>query len=249
MPPSTAVKAWHVPLDIVDLDSPLDETWDLTTRHVAPYINGVHSVAAIAHLADASVSITRAAVQILVSAGCVKLLDIFQFSATYVATPEVHGLLLDKALQRKAASFVAADGQNVDPDLLVRLYPSLSYGVPLKRWVLDHIADLAGIDIRRFVVFGILNGVLYRVHKYVIASPRSAPDISYRDFEEETFRKASSTGRRKKDVRQSAEQPIDLDRYLDGMHSFDQICTELQMSEKSLLARLKEIADVHIIEK
>jgi hypothetical protein len=30
-----------------------------------------------------------------------------------------------------------------------------------------------------------------------------------------------------------------LERYLDGTHCFDQICTELELSERELTARLK----------
>lgn len=30
-----------------------------------------------------------------------------------------------------------------------------------------------------------------------------------------------------------------LSKYLDGMHCFDQICTELEISERELTARLK----------
>lgn len=41
----------------------------------------------------------------------------------------------------------------------------------------------------------------------------------------------------------------DLAKYLDGMHCFDQICTELEISERELTARLKryqgEVLIVH----
>ena len=39
----------------------------------------------------------------------------------------------------------------------------------------------------------------------------------------------------------------DLQRYLDGTHCFDEICTELMISEKELTARLKAWGDVQIV--
>lgn len=36
-------------------------------------------------------------------------------------------------------------------------------------------------------------------------------------------------------------------KYLDGSHCFDEICTDLMISEKELLALLKDVGDVQII--
>ena len=43
------------------------------------------------------------------------------------------------------------------------------------------------------------------------------------------------------------ENHVDLGKYLDGTHCFDEICTDLMISEKELTARLKAWGDVQII--
>lgn len=48
------------------------------------------------------------------------------------------------------------------------------------------------------------------------------------------------------DAEQQSEPP-DLARYLDGTHCFDEMCTDLMVSEKELTARLKAWGDVQII--
>jgi hypothetical protein len=50
------------------------------------------------------------------------------------------------------------------------LYTSLRQGLPLRQWVLDNLALLRGIDVRRLVTFGIIKGFLYRIHKYAITT-------------------------------------------------------------------------------
>jgi hypothetical protein len=62
----------------------------------------------------------------------------------------------------------------LDYDTLVMLYTSLRQGLALKSWVLANHAHLTGIDIRRFITFGIIKGFLYRVHKYAVATASSA---------------------------------------------------------------------------
>ena len=43
------------------------------------------------------------------------------------------------------------------------------------------------------------------------------------------------------------ESDRELERFLDGTHCFDEICTELMISEKELGQRLKTRGDVQII--
>lgn len=78
-------------------------------------------------------------------------------------------------------SHIAAQGSNeddewhIDPETLITLYTSLRQGLTLKNWVLENLELLSGIDIRRFITFGIIKGFLYRVHKYAIATSTALP--------------------------------------------------------------------------
>lgn len=60
-------------------------------------------------------------------------------------------------------------------ETLITLYTSLRQGLTLKNWVLENLDLLTGIDVRRFITFGIIKGFLYRVHKYAIATSIALP--------------------------------------------------------------------------
>lgn len=67
----------------------------------------------------------------------------------------------------------------------------------------------------------------------------------------------SGTGKRREESRgertsgggAGRKEGLSMERFLDGMHSFDEICTELQMSEKDVLVKMKACGDVHIIHR
>ncbi|KAJ5139620.1 Nitrogen permease regulator [Penicillium atrosanguineum] len=186
----------------------------------------------------------------------------------------------------------------VDGIGIVELYASLKQGQSVKQWYSQHSRELANIDIRRFITFGVIKGFLYRVHKYACATgqpasaARSSSILPARDSTGPSSRAttgtntpytASSVGEdapissaaRRETSRERAasfqsgsrtgvggsgpsglfeddEEEIDdrtLSKYLDGTHCIDQICTELEISERELTARLKrypgEVLIVH----
>ncbi|KAL5120395.1 Nitrogen permease regulator 2 [Pleosporales sp. CAS-2024a] len=106
-PPPPPISAHQVPLltiSLSSLQSPISS--DLTFNRVLPYINGVNSVARIAHLADTDLSLTRRAIQHLVYYGCLVLLDIFSFGAMYAPTAEISGFVVDDDLKDECARYV-----------------------------------------------------------------------------------------------------------------------------------------------
>ncbi|KAE8163432.1 NPR2-domain-containing protein [Aspergillus tamarii] len=168
----------------------------------------------------------------------------------------------------------------VDGVGLVELYASLKQGQSVKQWYMHHSRQLAHIDIRRFITFGIIKGFLYRVHKYAYATGCPAPPSKYHHHHHYHTHSgpssrgpgtgtnspyASSVGDDSAPIAahqhdgpstsvhsgsrpgtviedEDDEDYIDdktLSKYLDGMHCFDQICTELEISEKEFTARLK----------
>lgn len=171
---------------------------------------------------------------------------------------------------------------------IVELYASLKQGQSVKQWYSTHSRELANIDIRRFITFGIIKGFLYRVHKYACATGQPAPparsssilpihastgpssrattgnntpysassveetpisSAARRDRSREragSFHSGSRSGQgigsSPSGLFEEDEDEIDdrtLSKYLDGTHSFDQICTELEISERDLTVRLK----------
>ncbi|KAJ5586820.1 Nitrogen permease regulator [Penicillium hispanicum] len=74
----------------------------------------------------------------------------------------------DPALTGQGAGVVDGVG-------IVELYASLKQGQSVKQWYSQHSRELANIDIRRFITFGVIKGFLYRVHKYACTTGQPAP--------------------------------------------------------------------------
>ncbi|EER29257.1 Nitrogen permease regulator 2 [Coccidioides posadasii str. Silveira] len=188
--------------------------------------------------------------------------------------------------------------QIVDGVGIVELYASLKQGQSVKQWYLEHTRELANIDVRRFITFGVIKGFLYRVHKYPYATGQPAQtttvtttlangtqQISFLSSSPSFTRSrmgstasgiesmSSFTSRRRKSghligptelhshaedhsgdendhnededgegeggVEEDGIDDKTLTKFLDGMHCFDEICTELEISEKELTSRLK----------
>ncbi|KAF6226516.1 hypothetical protein HO133_009382 [Letharia lupina] len=255
-PPPPPLHAHHVPLATVRLAGLVDENWDLTMLRLLPWIDGVNSVKQIALLADADFKLVRKAIRHLLYYGCVLLLDIFSFGAIYAPTAEVAAFVESQEMQAECARYVAlgegdgssaeeGQGRALSGTQLAELYLSLRQGHSVKSWCMEH-ADAAGrIDVRRFVTFGVIKGFLYRVHKYALATSihRSG---SRRLTKANVHRSKPGEGQKKERMGGGVEN-VDLGKYLDGTHCFDEICTDLMISEKELTARLKAWGDVQII--
>lgn len=174
----------------------------------------------------------------------------------------------------------------VDGVGIVELYASLKQGQSVKQWYSTHSRELANIDIRRFITFGVIKGFVYRVHKYACATGQPAPPArssnilphtstgpssrattgtntpfaassagdetpisaaARRDASRErsgSFHSGSRSGQGVGGALFEEEDDDEIDdrtmsKYLDGTHSFDQICTELEISERDLTIRLK----------
>ena len=277
LPNPAPVKAWHVPLFAVRIESLMDDNWDLTMQRVIPFINGVNSVKKIAVLADADLSLTKKCIRHLLYYGCVLLLDIFHFNAIYAPTAEFTNMIAtDTEMQAECARYVntafepaqqevaapghefstslrssiaaatavtsdedfwplTGRGDTVDGVCIVQLFACLKQGLTVRQWYLQNSNVLANIDVRRFITFGIIKGFLYRVHRYAVRAMTANVTESDQEVGKTRSRVKGSleTGRSKRHA-------ASLEHFLDGMHSFDEICTYYDISEKELLQRIKD---------
>lgn len=53
---------------------------------------------------------------------------------------------------------------------LFTLYRSLNQNVAVKQWYIEHSEALEHIDVRKFITFGVLRGLIYRVRSYPVIS-------------------------------------------------------------------------------
>ena len=245
-PPPPPISPHHVPLSTVRLESLTDSNWDLTMLLILPHINGVNSVKQLALLADADYKLVRKAIAHLLYYGCVILLDVFSFGASYAPTANISAFVGDPGVQEECRRYVllpetelqhgpelgmAAEREALDGTELAELYCSLRQGLSVKSWCVENTDVVQAIDVRRFITFGIIKGFLYRVHKYAVATGTTSTLSQARE----------KKGRKKGDT--------ELEMYLDGTHCFDEICTEMMCCERDLVARLKGMKDVQIIQK
>ena len=302
-PPPPSISPHHVPLSTVQLDSLTDHNWDLTMLLILPYIDGVNSVKRISHLADADYKLVRIAIAHLLYYGCITLLDVFHFGASYAATAELGAFISDEAAQEDCKRYVLIPDtglprthidQSSLPDMkvealngtrLVELYASFKQGYSIRDWCLDHESALKILDIRRFVTFGVIKGFLYRVSKYAFStSDFSKQRKRARVLRDEQSKAPLQQARLPNDLVESNSEPGEVGQrigyrnhdltceqekrsrttpnqqactanshnllhYLNGLHSLDEICTELEIGEKDLIRVMKDIKDIQIIQR
>lgn len=225
VPPAPSVKPFHVPLAVVDLQSMIDELWDMTMLRIVPHIDGANHVARIAELAEADLTLVQQAVRQLLRFGLVVLLDIFQYNAIYAPTSDIGYLLLSESMQEECTRYAASDEGSVSLETIVKLFASLSHGITLKAWALENHHLLEHINVRRFVTAGLMKGTIYRVHQYAVKETSGSGTPSTSSYDRQ------------------------IDRFLDGTHCFDEICVTLSVSPQDLYSRLRSRKDVYIFER
>jgi hypothetical protein len=230
------IKAWHVPISKIKFAEIIDDTWDLTMKKVINHIDGIKDVRRIAHDADVALDLTKIALQHLLYYDCILMLDIFLFGNIYAPTAEINDFLADKdGLQDECADYVYINGPRLSNFLLCRLFTSLCTSRTLKEWLKMHIDQglnvLNYVDVRRFIQFGVIKGLIYRVHKYAVSSQYLASIISGQSVPTDRVR----------------GDP--LQRYTDGCHCFDQIITEMNITDAKIMDQLRKFpkGDVEII--
>ncbi|KAI4224750.1 MAG: hypothetical protein L6R36_004437 [Xanthoria steineri] len=256
-PPPPPLHPHHVPLSTVRLESLTDPNWDLTMLRVLPHIDGVNSVKQISLLADADYKLVRKAIEHLLYYGCLLLLDIFSFGASYASTAELASLVEDTDMQRECAAYVAlpsiqgnskaSQSDPVSGFQLVELYLKLRQGQTVKSFYIENVEVVDRIDVRRFITFGVIKGFLYRVHRYAIATSHTSR--RKREHKSKSRQKAnvSTAAENQADGTEAEPHLLELEKFLDGTHCFDEICTEMMISERELMSRLKAFGDVQII--
>ncbi|KIW69231.1 hypothetical protein PV04_05120 [Phialophora macrospora] len=159
-------------------------------------------------------------------------------------------------------------GDPIDGVAIVQLFANLRQGLTIREWYAQNANLLANVDLRRFVTFGVIKGFLYRVHRYAIRTPKGAAVVDQADgadFQYRTLTRSMSSEHHLTEQATSSTKKkhhttgkigaggqslnAQIMQYLDGTHCFDEICTELGISEKDLTERLKsrEMGEVAII--
>ena len=138
-------------------------------------------------------------------------------------------------------------GEMVDGVGIVQLYATLRQGLTVREWFGLNSDMLANIDLRRFVTFGVIKGLLYRVHRYAVRTKvgmvsrngeRNRDSLKGSSVGEKEIGKMMK-GRRGESEDRHGDLSARVSEYIDGSHCFDEICTELEVSERALIDTLK----------
>ncbi|KAI9319406.1 nitrogen permease regulator 2-domain-containing protein [Dichotomocladium elegans] len=166
-PNPPVVHDYQVPVCTVDLKKMMSENWDITVQKIAAHINGINHVRKISELAAVKPEWTRKSIQHLLYYGCIIMTDIFQFTNVYAVKPEITRMLNEKsALAQECIQYITLP--HAQPLPLARvfaLYCGLQYGSSVRDWIEEHQVASLPIDVRRFISFGVIKGLIYRVHK------------------------------------------------------------------------------------
>ncbi|PSR79672.1 nitrogen permease regulator 2 [Coniella lustricola] len=151
---------------------------------------------------------------------------------------------------------IMSSGQRVSNYQLIKLMTTFCVGRTVAEWLRLHMDAgfdvLRYIDVRRLVQFGVIKGLLYRVHKYVVSKQYLAALVTGQSrplgngaggtttttTTTNSYGKKSSTG----SAGAGAGAGDPLQKYMDGMHSFDQIITEMNLTDGEIMDKLKSFA-------
>ncbi|KXS19849.1 nitrogen permease regulator 2 [Gonapodya prolifera JEL478] len=223
-PDPAPIDEWAVPVVVMPgAWGAADASWDLTLLKIFPYINGVWSMSRIAQECDVDIKLCGIALQHLVYYGIVALADIFQYSNVYATTPSLRLLLDPKTgLAIRCARVVAERTiAGLTPGVLMGLYAGMRHGLTVKQWAKNvGIGHRVKVDVRRFVLFGVLNGLIRRVHRYPVL-------VQIAQTEQQPTSATLAT-------------PTTMNlSLLDGNHHCDELCTNFHVGPK----RLDELCD------
>lgn len=161
-----------------DLSSPAFDfqiEWDLALRRVIPFIDGIAHVKKICQLTAMELPAVSKALQHLLYYGCIKMLDIFQFSNIYAVQPALRDLYADQALQRAALGTLAIDPTKpIEFASIFSIYSQFQPDTNVRSIVLKLQLEDLNIDIRALIQFGLLNDFIRRIHKYPVSISANA---------------------------------------------------------------------------
>jgi len=223
LPPPPEVEPHQVPVRIRDLDALVSPDWDLTVQRVIPFIDGVRYVKKIAKDSNVQLQLVIQCMRHLLYYKCIAMIDIFQYANIYVCTPQIHLLAEHAGMQKECLKYITVPGSPPQSfEKIFSLYCSLRPGLLFYEFCqLNNITAL-NIDERRFVTFGLVNGILRRMHKYPLrcsSNPQAGP----------------------------SNLPPHVDRLLDEKHSFDHICCELGCSPDEVAKYLAADTQSHYV--
>ena len=166
----------------------------------------------------------------------------------YALTPDIEDIVASTDLQNECVRYVTSGtthndlvlisgGNTKQPSFasLFELYCSLRQGKTLREWITENKSALAGLDVRRFISFGVIKGFLYRIHRYPILVETTNGDKKHLE-------------KRRPPVKYSLFLDVaNNTRRLNGSKHMDALCTLLECSVRDMEEQFADIDNIQWI--
>lgn len=218
--PPPLIEDWHVPVPLADLEVYKTLVTDLVILKVLSCIDGRKYVKVISNELNLSQNNTRLCLKYLFFQGLIDFIDLFQVANVYRITEKVHLLL--HGLAEESVRHLGK-GKEIDEFLIFNLYCTLS-----DRSISDFLEEnpevLFTVDIELLIAYGVLRGVIRRVHKYCVMVDSAHVD--------------------KENYLKNAEKIVEMEKYgmLKGNTCMDEIVTHFETQQRSVEGVVKDIS-------
>lgn len=144
------------------------QNWDLGLRKIIPFIDGVSHVKKISLDSEMDESIVIKALNHLLYYNFIKVIDLFQYNNIYVTNTSIKTFFQDQKLQQECIVYITQDPSKSPPSLniICRLFSLFKSNIQVKILFQDPSLKDSNIDLKKFISFSLLNGLIRRIHKY-----------------------------------------------------------------------------------
>ncbi|KAL5259063.1 hypothetical protein ACHWQZ_G009512 [Mnemiopsis leidyi] len=221
------IKDSDVPIIISNLEE--SAAWDLTLRELYPFLDNQKPVRLLADLSLLDLVLVKKCIQSLIYYNLAFVVSPIRYSNTYYVTSAIQSIMQDPALQDECIEYIKMDERYPSPswEVIFNLYETFQSGIKLKQVFLYEKPFMRNVNERRLVEFGLLKGILKRLHKYPVAS------------------NGTITG---SNVTPELQEYIQH-QVLDGQHSYDDICIKLNLKLEKVENDLDFCKNITIIQK
>ena len=277
LPQPPAVSSWQVPVLLRGGASGegVLMAWDMTLRSLVSAMDGESCVGAIAARCGVRVASVKRAVAQLLYGGLAVLVDAFQYTNLYQPTATLITAHSNTQLCNDAIDYIQQQQPNQQQQQrlthwqLLGLYGRMGSNESVEAYLVRERLVESDVDVRRLVRFGLVNGLIRRVHVYPTRITTTATTSSttnhnrtpshdeekqkqYEDTHHPTYREEKQAEEADEEAA-AADSGVGSDVLLwrqllplcDGSRSLDELCYRVGMSQRTLLPILK--SDPHIV--
>lgn len=200
------IRSWDVPIPLQGLAGEAEQISQITMKKIYPLIDGIRHVRQIASEAKLLEDSVKQCLQHLYYCNLVDLIDIYQATNVYRVTERLLLLLTELA---EESVLTLSKSEETDEIQLLELYYDLS-DVPIAEFVEKFPNIHQSINFDKFIPFGIIHGLIQRVHQYFVLQTKKEYIRSNSVISDSSDRQVTSM--------------------LNGNHSLDEICCTFDFS-------------------